>query len=199
MDLPLAKIVFGDLSAEGARTVGVVRGSPVVAGNLFFACENPLADNRGKEGHVYCSLPWIAPIEAGKPFDCASVVGVAPPGQMRLAFLCYIERERARPYQPFLHYNSWYDIAWVDRKMAEAQCLAVIEVFGRELFDKRGVRLDSFVFDDGWDNYQTLWQNSTPVFPRVSRRSKMPQPSTIRPSVYGFRLGAATSLSRVSD
>ena len=71
---------------------------------------------------------------------------------MRRAFLYYVERERPRPYQPFLHYNSWYDIAWVDRKMNEAQCLAVIDLFGREFVEKRGGRLDSFVFDDGWDD-----------------------------------------------
>ena len=51
-DLPLAEIVLGDWSAEGAKTVGSVRGSPVTAGNLFFACENPLANNRGQAGHV---------------------------------------------------------------------------------------------------------------------------------------------------
>ena len=39
-------------------------------------------------------------------------MGVAPAGQMRRAFLYYLERERAHPYRPFLHYNSWYDIAW---------------------------------------------------------------------------------------
>ena len=76
---------------------------------------------------------------------------------MRRAFLCYIERERPRPYQPFLHYNSWYDIAWADRKFNEKQSLAAIELFGRELVERRGVRLDSFVFDDGWDDNRTLW------------------------------------------
>ena len=68
-----------------------------------------------------------------------------------------MEHQRARPYQPFLHYNSWYDIAWADRKMNEAQCLAVIDVFGREFVERRGGRLDSFVFDDGWDDNRTLW------------------------------------------
>ena len=42
--------------------------------------------------------------------------------------------------------------------MDEARCLGVIDHFGRELFEKRGVALDSFVFDDGWDDPKTLWQ-----------------------------------------
>ena len=73
-------------------------------------------------------------------------------------FLYYVERERARPYRPFLHYNSWYDISWKDRNLDEAQCLEAITLFGRELVEKRGVRLDALVFDDGWDDPQTLWR-----------------------------------------
>jgi hypothetical protein len=69
-----------------------------------------------------------------------------------------VSRERPRPYFPFLHYNSWYDIAWSDRKMNEAQCLEVIADYGRALVEKRGVRLDSLVFDDGWDDNRTLWR-----------------------------------------
>ena len=40
------------------------------------------------------------------------VIGVAPKDQLRRAFLYYLERERAHPYRPYLHYNSWYDTAW---------------------------------------------------------------------------------------
>jgi len=157
-DLPLMEIVLGDLAAAGAKTMGSVRGAPVVAGNLFFACENPLANNQGRAGRVRCALPWKTSLAAGKPFRSTSVVGVVPAGQMRRAFLYYVERERARPYRPFLHYNSWYDLSWAERLLKEADCLAVIRLFGRELTEKRGVRLDSFVFDDGWDDPHTLWQ-----------------------------------------
>ena len=156
-DLPLAEIVLVELSAEGARTCGTVPGSPVTCDNFFFACEDPLADNRGQGGRIRCALKCGKPLTAGKTLRCTSVAGVAPPGQMRRAFLYYLERERPRPYRPFLHYNSWYDIAWGDRKFDERQALDVIYCFDRELFQKRGVRLDSFVFDDGWDDPRTLW------------------------------------------
>jgi hypothetical protein len=56
-----------------------------------------------------------------------------------------------RPYGLFLHYDSWWDIAWADRKMNEPLCLDVIETFGRELIKKRQTYFDSFCFDDGWD------------------------------------------------
>jgi hypothetical protein len=85
-------------------------------------------------------------------------VGITPASQLRRGFLAYLEHERAHPYRPFLHYNSWYDIAWVSRKYDEAESLDVIRQFGDELVDKRGVKLDSFLFDDGWDNNRTLWE-----------------------------------------
>jgi hypothetical protein len=153
----LAEIAALELSVDGTPTVGSVLGSPVTVGNLFFAIESPLADNRGQPGVIRCALPWKMPLKTGGTLRCTSVVGVAPLRQMRRAFLYYVERERVRPYQPFLHYNSWYDIAWLDRKFDEKESLAVINLFGRDLIEKRGVTVDSFVFDDGWDDNKTLW------------------------------------------
>ncbi|HEX3867805.1 MAG TPA: enterotoxin, partial [Gemmatimonadaceae bacterium] len=40
----------------------------------------------------------------------------------------------------------------------EADALGAIEAFGTELHEKRGVTLDSFLFDDGWDDPTTLWR-----------------------------------------
>jgi len=105
-------------------------------------------------GSVRCHRP----VGPDAPCVRSSVIGVAPPGQLRRGFLYYVERERARPYRLFLHYNSWWDIAWPDRKMDEEGCARVIEIFGRELVKKRGVPIDSFVFDDGWDDPKSLWR-----------------------------------------
>jgi hypothetical protein len=87
---------------------------------------------------------------------------VYPKGQLRRAFLCYIEKERPRPYRSWLHYNTWYDLSWRDpssviRVFNEAQVLDVIHGFGEELVKKRGVKLDSFMLDDGWDDPATVW------------------------------------------
>ena len=117
-----------------------------------------MAANRLAGSEILCSVGTFRPLRAGESCTRSCVLGVAPPGQLRRAFLYYLERERPRPYQPFLHYNSWYDIAWVDRKMNEAQCLDVIRLFGRELIEKHGVKLDSLVFDDGWDDNRSLWR-----------------------------------------
>lgn len=146
------------LQAAGAAPCGEVDGSPVVAGNVFAACEHPMAKNRTEAGAIVCSAGTFRTLVPGQPCTRSGVLGVVPPGQLRRGFLYYLERERPRPYQPFLHYNSWYDIAWADRKMDEGQCLAVIDLFARELIRKRGVKLDSVVFDDGWDDNRSLWR-----------------------------------------
>jgi hypothetical protein len=159
--IPIDTITLIDLNCRQAEVWGTVKGSPVIDGNIFLAYEHPNATSSVEAGEtpnrVRCRLVRNMPLVPGQPLSQSSVIGVAPKGQMRRAFAQYIERERPRPYRPFLHYNSWYDIAWADRKMNEHQCLDVIEAFGRELTEQRGVNLDSFVFDDGWDDNKTLW------------------------------------------
>jgi len=158
-------VTMVELKCSNAEVVGKVAGSPVLADGMFFAYEHPNSQSSvgtddsssGSTRFVRCSLARNMTVEPNHPLVQSSVIGVAPPGQMRRAFLRYIELERPRPFKPFLHYNSWYDIAWGDRKMNEAQCLEVIRIFGREMTEKRNVSLDSFVFDDGWDDNKTLW------------------------------------------
>jgi hypothetical protein len=95
-------------------------------------------------------------LRPGQAMSLGSVVGVVPEGQLRRGFLYYLERERAHPYRPLLHYNSWYDIGYFS-KYDEAACLDVVRSYGEELVEKRGAILDSFLFDDGWDDTRSLW------------------------------------------
>ena len=85
-------------------------------------------------------------------------MGVAPQGQLRRSFLHYLERERAHPYRPYLHYNSWYDIAWQPFALNEENCLEAIQLFGERFIKPHHVVMDALVFDDGWDDPETLWQ-----------------------------------------
>ncbi len=39
-------------------------------------------------------------------------------------------------------------------KVQPEQFIEVVELFGKELTEKRGVRISSFVLDDGWDDPQ---------------------------------------------
>ena len=156
-DVPLREIGLLDFHSPNAMVAGTVRGTPVIIGNAYFAFEHPLANNSVDGDRIRCRMSRTLPLRPGASMDVSSVVGVVQPGQMRRDFLKYVERERAHPYRPFLHYNSWYDIGYFN-KYTEADALAVIAAFGSELHDKRGVTLDSFLFDDGWDDSRTLWR-----------------------------------------
>ncbi len=113
---------------------------------------------QGAGGEVVCRLPRNAALRQGQSLTQSFVVGVAPTGQRRRAFLHYLERERAHPYRPFLHYNSWYDIAWAPFALNETNCLEAIRLFGERFIRPYGVVMDAMVFDDGWDDPRTLWQ-----------------------------------------
>ena len=106
----------------------------------------------------------------GKTWKVGAVVGLIAPGQARRSFLCYSERERAVPWRPFPMYNSWFELN-IDRNndqnytgnFNESQCAEVLDQWKTNLFDKYGVGIGSFVWDDGWDIYGT-WEFN-PNFP----------------------------------
>ncbi len=146
-----------DLRSPSAALAGVVKGSPLVDGDFFLGFEHPLSQCGVVAGRATCDLQSGVPIGAGQSVEYSSVVGFAQPGQMRRAFLNYIERERAHPYRTFLHYNSWFDIGFFT-PYTQQDALNRIHEIGEELNKKRGVTLDSFLFDDGWDDYHDLWK-----------------------------------------
>jgi hypothetical protein len=152
----LRDVALLELSVPGASVVGTVRGSPVVAGDLFLGLEDPLSQSSAEEGRVRCTLARELPLRPGVPLTFSSVIGATASGQLRREFLEYVERERAHPYRTFLHYNSWYDIGY-GNEYDETQAIDAIDAFGRELHQRRGVTLDSYLFDDGWDDRRTLW------------------------------------------
>lgn len=152
----IAEVRMFDFDAPGAEVVGKVDGSPIVAGNFFFGFEFPLSSSEVKDSRATSILSRTLPLAAGNSITYSSVIGVAAPGQMRRDFLKYVEQERAHPYRTYLHYNSWYDIGYWNR-FDEAAALDRVHAFGEELVRKRGVKLDSFLFDDGWDDTTTLW------------------------------------------
>ena len=155
-DLPVKEIRLGELALPDARVSGSVAGSPVVTSGWFLGFEHPLARHTVQDGRVQYGLARELALRPGTPVTCSSVIGPVTPGQLRRDFLTYLERERAHRYRPFLHYNSWYDLGYFN-KYDEGGALAVIDAFGMELHRKRGVTLDSFLFDDGWDDPETLW------------------------------------------
>ncbi|CAN5447152.1 thermostable cytotonic enterotoxin Ast [soil metagenome] len=160
-DLAIRRVRLVDValnpSLGDAKVVGTVAGSPLVAGDFFLGFEHPLSLSRVVRGEAIGELERVLPLPKGQSITYSAVVGVVPQGQMRRGFLTYVERERAHPYRTFLHYNSWYDLGYFT-PYDQAGALDRVKVFGTELVKKRGVTLDSFLFDDGWDNHASLWR-----------------------------------------
>ena len=159
----LTQVNLVDAIVPGAAVSGHAKGSPVTAGIWFLGLEHPLSECRVRGDRVSCWLSRELPLHAGQSVTFSSVFGIAHPGQLRRDFLKYVELERAHPYRTFLHYNSWYDLGYFDR-YNEQGALEVVQSFGEQLAKQRSVKLDSFLFDDGWDDPTTLWKFN-PGFP----------------------------------
>jgi hypothetical protein len=163
VDAPIAKVSLFGANAPDAIVEGSVDGSPVVSHDDWLGFEHPMSKADAWRGKVKLWIERTLPLPKGQSVTYSAVVGVAHAGQVRRDFATYIERERAHPYRPFLHYNSWYDIGYFT-PYTEAEALDRINAFGRELVGKRDVKLDSFLFDDGWDDYSGSW-NFSKAFP----------------------------------
>ena len=158
--MPVRKVTLLDIAAPEARVEGSVKGAPVVAaGNRLFAgVEHPMSSAEVTETGFTCSLDRTTDLPVRTTTNFSAVLGFCQPSQLRRTFqLSYINMERARAYDPFLNYNTWYDIGYFT-PYNEADAMETIRLFGEELVRKRGVQMDSFLMDDGWDDTTTMWQ-----------------------------------------
>ncbi len=162
-DEHIASVALLQMHAPEARKAGVLAAVPIVDGNVYVGFELPMSESDVRDGIARLSVTRELPLEKGKTLAYSAVAGVFRPGQLRRDFAAYLERERARPYRPFLHYNSWYDIGFLTPYTQE-QAIERIHTVGVALHEKRGVQLDSFLFDDGWDDYSGNWSFSA-AFP----------------------------------
>ncbi|WP_175772636.1 enterotoxin [Paraburkholderia phenazinium] len=158
-DEDIAVVSLLETRAAGAQASSELKGTPVIAGNFYLGFELPLAESHVDGERVRLTLQRALPLEQNRTLVYSAVAGVVRDGQLRRDFATYLERERAHPYRPFLHYNSWGDIGYLTPYTQE-QALERIEAIGRELHDARGVQVDSFLFDDGWDDLSGGWHFS---------------------------------------
>ena len=155
------------LRLPAAQTCGVTAGCPVVGDGFFAGVELPGSKNTIDKDDVRIGFPCNLWLTGTQTYSFGAVIGVAPEGQMRRAFLSYIERERARPSKPFLHYNCWYDLGF---SASEKSMLNVVSQFDTELVKKRGVPVQSYLVDDGWDDPSVApWMETADKFPHGFR------------------------------
>ncbi|BCM89016.1 hypothetical protein IAD21_00858 [Abditibacteriota bacterium] len=159
----LSRVEVVNFPVTGAEQIGTVPGSPLASDHWFFGAELPMGENESSDG-AQTSVPCSLPLQAASTYEFGSVAGVYPTGQLRRSVLNYIEHERARPSSPFLHYNCWYDLA---QSVNESDLNASVRDFDEEMTRKRGVTIDSYVVDDGWDDARdTFWGVDAKKFPQ---------------------------------
>lgn len=158
--MPVRKVTLLNVAAPEARVEGSVKGAPIVAaGNRLFAgVEHPMSLSEVTETGFTCSLERKTDLPCRVTTEFSAVLGFCQPSQLRRTFqLAYINKERARAYAPFLNYNTWYDIGYFT-PYDEKAAMETVRLFGEELVKKRGVQMDSFLMDDGWDDTNTMWE-----------------------------------------
>lgn len=142
---------------------GKVEGSGQITYTL------PLDSQENTDSAANASLvqgDWIrsTTLQKGQSWEVSSVLGFFAPKQQRRSFLAYSERERAVSYRLFIHYNDWYEIGITInnnqdplQRNSEKWQLNTLETWKREMFQKRKTPIDCFVIDDGWDDFNSLW------------------------------------------
>ncbi len=109
-------------------------------------------------------VPVNDTLAPGASMTFSAVAGIcSEPAQFRRTFNTYLNQERAHPHRMLPHYNSWYDLCinrndrGVEGRFSEQEALDSMRAFREELYEKRGVFINSYLWDDGWDEWNSLW------------------------------------------
>ncbi|CAK9022141.1 Pentatricopeptide repeat-containing protein [Durusdinium trenchii] len=139
---------------KGGTLAGKVEGVPIVSDDFFFGIEHPTGSNAVNTDWVYtCCLQLGKTNLSASTSRATLVLGASVPGQTRRSFLQYLERERAHPSRRMLHYNTWYDIGTGQTYSAKEVRSRLQEIANQ--LGQRGLALDAFLLDDGWDDPDT--------------------------------------------
>ncbi len=180
------------------RKVGVVQGTPLATDSYWFGLEHPMSFSEVNGEKAVCGYRAFQLVDK-KARTFSLVVGAYPTNQLRRSFSYYLNRVRPRPYNPLVHYNSWYDIAHSNRgPFSEKETLDAVEFFVNELTKKRQVKMDSILLDDGWDDYKNSlwefhdgWPNELAVVGEMCKKHGLGPGIWLSPwGGYGYRKGA---------
>lgn len=134
--------------------------------SLSLAMGNPEEDNSTAIPEDMVRGTWVRKtnLTPGDPWKVNSVIGLFAPQQQRRSFLSYIEREKPVPYRTMVHYNDWYEVGIVvhdyadpRKRTSEKISLNILKTWKKEMYEKRGTKIDAYVLDDGWDDFNSLW------------------------------------------
>lgn len=147
-------------------------GQPVFNNDIFLAVEYPAVENFISENQIKIGYALGKKITKDKIISFPSIIGVSPSDtKLEQTFMSYVDSIKVKGTRPFLLYNSWYDLRnpaiaeGSESIMNEKNVLERIESFKKYMVEKHKITLDAFVLDDGWDNYNSIWEVDTRHLP----------------------------------
>lgn len=130
-------------------------GQPVYAKSMYFGMEFPMSENRILDRKYFSRYYFGKSVEEEKEI-WKTVIGSCcafEKEKIQRDFYKYIEKIAQRSYFR-KQYNSWYD------HMLDITDEIIQNSF-KEIhkgFADYGIKLDAYVVDDGWANYESVWE-----------------------------------------
>lgn len=155
----LAKITFFPTKGQSQAPYvdGAINSSPIIADSFYILPEKPIVNTYAYETTTNLNVELKTPVKPDAPVTYTTYFGTfEASNQLRRSFNEFINAMRPRPYRPYLHYNSWMDIGFFTT-YTEQDVLKRMDSYANELIKKRGVKLDGFLLDDGWDDRTGKW------------------------------------------
>ena len=105
-----------------------------------------------------------------------SMLGITPEPYVKKWFYQYVKTIRVAPADPYIMYNSWYDLRSADYPgipkdavMNQENVLRIWNLVKENFIKKNNIHINAFVLDDGWDIYESDWKLRTKQFPNGMR------------------------------
>ena len=105
-----------------------------------------------------------------------SALGITPEPYVKKWFYQYVKAIRVAPANPYIMYNSWYDLRSADYPdipkdavMNQKNVLRIWNLVKENFINKNNIHINAFVLDDGWDIYESDWKLRTKQFPNGMR------------------------------
>ncbi|NOY78458.1 MAG: hypothetical protein GXO76_11380 [Calditrichaeota bacterium] len=165
---PVTIVKSGSFGQPAAFTLG--------QGGGFFGLEYPTSENHlapadKKSADLICKEIIGKRIQKDWLETDPVVEAVTPNAFVKHWFFTYLEDIRVTTPQPYILYNSWYDLRSPlmvkdsSHVMNAENIRKIIHLFKTNMVDKYGIRLNAFVLDDGWDIYRSDWVLRKKQFP----------------------------------
>lgn len=173
---PRQGIILGELSSVKSGGFGQPIAFRLGEGGAFFGLEYPTSTNlvdlkEKRKAEIRCGQEIGEKISSSWIESEWVVEGLSPDSNVKLWFSRYLDRIRVAPLRPYILYNTWYDLRAPEivkdksRALTEENILRTIASFKKRMFQERGLSLDAFVLDDGWDIYRSDWLLRSEQFP----------------------------------